>query len=247
MARYFLEVRYKGTNYSGFQIQENAATVQFEVEKALLVFYKEPIRLTGSSRTDAGVHARQNFFHCDTEQQMQTLHIYNINAILPADISLRSIRQVNSDAHCRFHAISRTYEYHIYNTKNPFLTNTAWYYPYHVDISLLNLVSACITGEHNFEAFSKRNSQVHTYICNVFQASWAETDEGLVFKIEANRFLRGMVRALTATQLKVGRKLIDIEGFKAIIESHDCKKADFSAPGHGLYLKEVKYPTGIFV
>src|SRR6476469_2086449 len=191
MSRYFIEVSYKGTRYSGFQIQDNAITVQSAVEKALAVFYKENISLTGSSRTDAGVHARQNFFHFDTGTEIKSEHIYNLNAILPPDITVSSIRKVHNEAHCRFDAISRVYKYYIYNKKNPFLNETAWFYPYSINTMLLEQTCAVITGEHNFERFSKRNTQVYTHLCNVKEANWIKNNETLVFTIEANRFLRG--------------------------------------------------------
>src|SRR5687767_13898210 len=128
--RYFLEVSYKGTNYAGFQVQQNARTIQYEVEKALSIYYQKSLSLTGSSRTDAGVHALQNFFHVDTEIAIADKHLYNLNSILPADIVLKSARLVEAGQHCRFDATSRHYKYYIYNSKNPFLRETAWFYPY---------------------------------------------------------------------------------------------------------------------
>jgi tRNA pseudouridine38-40 synthase len=247
MARYFIEVSYKGTRYSGFQIQENAATIQSELQTALQTFYREKFDLTGSSRTDAGVHALQNYFHFDTELNIGAEHMYNLNSILPHDVAIQSIRGVQPDAHSRFDAVSRSYEYRIYRKKNPFLTESAWYYPYAVELNALNKASESLIGEHNFQSFAKRNSQVHTYICTVKRAEWIIEGEKLIFKIEANRFLRGMVRGLTATLLKVGRQIIGFEEFKSILDSLDCTQADFSAPGHGLYLMEVKYPDEIFL
>src|SRR5215216_2897775 len=133
MHRYFLEVAYKGTNYSGFQIQHNANTIQAEVEKALAILLRQQINLTGSSRTDAGVHALQNFFHFDTEINITEKNLYNLNAILPNDIAAKGFHSVNNSRHCRFDAISREYRYFIYNKKNPFLQETAWYYPYKIN------------------------------------------------------------------------------------------------------------------
>lgn len=247
MSRYFIEVSYKGTRYSGFQIQNNAPTIQHELEKALSTFYKATISLTGSSRTDAGVHALQNFFHLDTELYISSDHVYNLNAILPADISVTSIRQVRGEAHCRFDATARTYKYYIYNKKNPFLTDAAWYYPYQISMNLLEECASLLIGEHNFEGFSKRNTQVHTHICTIAKANWVREKETLVFTVEGNRFLRGMVRALVATQLKVSRQHIGIEYFKSILANQSETSADFSAPGHGLFLTEVTYPSEIFL
>ena len=134
MPRYFLEVSYKGTNYSGFQTQKNANSVQDEVEKAFLILQKENVLLTGSSRTDAGVHALQNFFHFDFEGMINPQFVYKINAILPADIVVKRIIPVSPEAHCRFDAISREYKYFIYSQKNPFLSDRAFYFPYKLDI-----------------------------------------------------------------------------------------------------------------
>src|SRR5215468_6016544 len=133
MQRYFLELAYKGTSYSGFQVQHNANTIQAEIENALKILFKETFNLTGSSRTDAGVHALQNFFHLDTTVELTEKNLYNLNAILPQDIAVKAFYKVDSKAHCRFDAVSREYKYFLYNKKNPFLQDTAYYYPYKVD------------------------------------------------------------------------------------------------------------------
>jgi tRNA pseudouridine38-40 synthase len=247
MPRYFLELSYKGTAYSGFQVQQNALTIQSEVEKALRIFYHEEISLTGSSRTDAGVHAKQNFFHFDTDLKISAEQVYNLNAILPADISITSINQVIEDAHCRFSALSREYCYYIYNKKNPFLDETAWFYPYSTDISLLNKAAELVKGKHDFTSFAKRNTQVNNFICTIDQSEWKYEAGMLVYNVKANRFLRGMVRALVATMLKVGRQTITAADFTSIISAHDCSKADFSAPAHGLFLEKVEMPENIFI
>jgi tRNA pseudouridine38-40 synthase len=278
MQRYFIEVAYMGTHYSGFQVQQNANSVQAEVEKALNTLYKVrlravhgeagpaiqaeqagteapgnshlPITLTGSSRTDAGVHALQNYFHLDLPFALITnaeKDIYHLNAILPADIVIKSIRPVTSAAHCRFDALSREYHYHIYQQKNPFLAGRSYYYPYKLDFELLQQAAAELLNHQDFTSFSKRNSQVHTHICNLQQSRWQANENGLVYKVQANRFLRGMVRGLTGTMLLVGRKKITITEFKAIIDARDCAGADFSVPGHGLFLAKVVFPQNIAI
>jgi len=246
MPRYFLEVAYVGTNYSGFQIQQNAITIQQKIEEALTIFFKQTIPLTGSSRTDAGVHAKQNFFHFDFRENINSKVLYNINSILPNDIAVKNIFNVPPEAHCRFNAISRTYNYYIYKNKNPFLNNRAWYYPYPIDIQLLNEAATTILTYNNFEAFSKQNTQVNNFICNIQQSFWQQESETLMYHIQANRFLRGMVRALVATMLMIGRNQITIHQFKEIIESQNASNTNFSSPAHGLYLEKVEYPENLF-
>lgn len=246
MPRYFLEVAYVGTNYSGFQIQQNAVTIQQKIEEALTIFFKQTIPLTGSSRTDAGVHAKQNFFHFDFRENINSKVLYNINSILPNDIAVKNIFNVPPEAHCRFNAISRTYNYYIYKNKNPFLNNRAWYYPYPINIQLLNEAATTILTYNNFEAFSKQNTQVNNFICNIQQSFWQQESETLMYHIQANRFLRGMVRALVATMLMIGRNQITIHQFKEIIESQNASNTNFSSPAHGLYLEKVEYPENLF-
>jgi tRNA pseudouridine38-40 synthase len=241
MARYFLEVAYKGKNYSGFQSQENANTIQQEVEKAFRVLQRESVSLTGSSRTDAGVHALQNFFHFDFEDILHPQFVYKINAILPGDIVVKSVRSVADDAHCRFDAISRTYEYFIYRGKDPFLEDRAWYFPYTIDRDALQQSARVIMQYRDFTSFSKRNTQVKTFDCAILESAWTPREEGLVYRVRANRFLRGMVRALVATMLQVGRGTLTIDQFRAIIDAKDCTRASFAAPSHGLFLVEVCY------
>jgi len=241
MPRYFLEVAYKGTNYNGFQIQQNANTIQAEVEKSLQTLFKQNFDLTGSSRTDAGVHALQNFFHFDTDIVITAKHIYNLNAIIPNDIIVKKITQVADDKHCRFAAESREYKYHIYTSKNPFLEDRAYYFPYKLDVDLLHQAAAILLTYTDFTSFSKKHTQVNNFNCNIFISRWIEENDCLVFNVKSNRFLRGMVRALVATMLKVGRGQITIEQFKNIIESKDCASAFFDTPAHGLFLVKVDY------
>ena len=240
--RYFLEVAYKGTRYKGFQIQKNALTIQGEVEKAFEVLFKSTVELTGSSRTDAGVHARQNFFHFDWPGTFEQKWIYNLNAILPGDISIISVAKKNDEAHCRFDAVSRTYHYHVYQYKNPFIADRAYFYPYSVNIALLNSSAALLKEYTDFTSFSKKNTQVKTFNCSILQSEWIMKDDQLIYIVSANRFLRGMVRALTATMLKVGRGTISTDRFRSIIESKDCSNTWFDTPAHGLTLMQVSYP-----
>lgn len=247
MRRYFLELFYKGTNYSGFQSQHNANTIQAEVGKAMKVLLKKDVILTGSSRTDAGVHALQNFFHFDIDEGLPSSFVYNLNAILPGDISVRRIHPVHADAHCRFDAISREYTYYIYRTKNPFLADRSFFYPYKLDIDLMNEAATELMKHEDFTSFSKKRTQVKTFRCRIERSEWKQENGRLMYYVKGNRFLRGMVRALTATMLRVGRGKINMQEFISIIESKENRLADFSVPAHGLFLKRVNFPDGIFL
>ena len=243
MARYFIEVAYKGTEYAGFQIQQNANTIQAEIQKALHIYIRQVFVLTGSSRTDAGVHANQNYFHFDTDIQIDSdKTVYHLNAILPISIVVKKIFVVKNDAHCRFDAISRSYIYTIYQNKNPFLTETAFYYPYPLNKSLLDQSANAILGSHNFQAFSKKNTQVHTYQCTILSSEWHFEDNRIIYEVTGNRFLRGMVRGLVGTMLLVGKEKYSLQMFMDILESQSPSKTDFSTPAKGLMLQSVIFP-----
>ncbi len=253
MPRYFIDLSYKGTRYSGFQIQQNANTIQGEIEKAFQVLIRTPVTLTGSSRTDAGVHALQNFFHFDTilplyewlEIKGEAQFIYKINALLPPDIAIKQIHQMHPEAHARYDAISREYEYRIYKTKDPFLKDTGYYYPFKINIELIQEACKIIKNGTNFFAFSKTNTQVNNYNCTVSDSQWQAENQVHIYRIKANRFLRGMVRLLTATLLQIGRGKLTIEDLFLLLNS-SSKKCELSVPSNGLFLKEVAYPQNYF-
>ncbi len=257
MPRYFLELSYKGTQYCGFQSQQNANTIQAEVEKAIEILLKEKITLTGSSRTDTGVHAWQNYFHFDTSFPLQSwggvkeevagMHfVYKMNAILPGDIVIKQLLPVPGNAHCRFDAVSRAYDYYIYRQKDPFLKEIAFYFPYKMDLQKLELAALILRDTLDFTSFSKRNTQAKTFTCGILKSEWRLEKECLVYHVKANRFLRGMVRALTATMLKIGRGKLSPDEFREVIEAKDCTKASFAVPPQGLFLVSVEYPPGYF-
>ena len=245
MARYFIEVAYNGTNYAGFQIQQNANSVQAEIEKGLKIFYREEFQLTGSSRTDAGVHALQNFFHVDTDafpiQETIDNNIYNLNAILPDDIVIKKIYKVNDESHCRFDAITREYKYFVYKNKDPFIADKAYYYPYTLDLEKLQQAASILLEYTDFTTFSKKNTQVKTFICKLSKSEWTIIDNQFCYNVIGNRFLRGMVRGLVGTMLHVGTNKISINDFRKIIEAKDCTLADFSVPPHALFLVNIQY------
>jgi len=247
MRRYFLEVAYKGTNYSGSQVQQNANSIQAEIEKAFTVLQSSEVSLTGSSRTDAGVHALQNFFHFDYGGELHPHFTYKINAILPADIVVRKIIPVNNDAHCRFDAVSREYKYFIYQEKNPFLQDRAFYFPYTLEFGRMQETAEAVKDCTDFTSFSKRNTQAKTFICRIAESYWEQDNGSLIFHVTGDRFLRGMVRALVGSMLEVGRGKLTTSDFRDIVEARDRTGASFAVPPHGLYLVRVNYPDGFFL
>jgi tRNA pseudouridine38-40 synthase len=249
MPRYFIEVAYKGTNYSGFQIQQNANSIQAEIEKALKIFFKKDFELTGSSRTDAGVHALQNFFHFDNDEQLnfENDFQYNLNSLLPRDIVIKKIFPVKDNAHCRFDAVSREYKYFIYQQKDPFLQDTAFYYPYKLDLDKLNEAAQLIIKYNDFTSFSKRNTQVKNFLCMIEKSEWKIEGSLIVYNVIANRFLRGMVKGLAGTMLRIGTGKISLKQFSKIIEGKDSSKADFTPPSQGLFLSSVNYNFDLLV
>lgn len=246
MSRYFLEVSYKGTNYSGFQSQKNANTIQAEVEKAFEVLQKNKVVMVSSSRTDAGVHALQNFFHFDHDNELHQHFIYKMNAILPGDIVIKNVSKVSAEAHCRFDALSREYKYFIYSNKDPFLKDRSFYFPFPLDIEKMKEAGEIIKEYSDFTSFSKRNTQVKTFTCQITESIWESGENSFIYQVKANRFLRGMVRALVATMLQVGRNKISIQKFREIIEFKDCTQASFAAPSQGLFLIKIEFPDYIF-
>jgi tRNA pseudouridine38-40 synthase len=241
--RYFVEVSYDGTAFHGSQIQDNCNTVQGTLNQALSTILRNPIETFGASRTDEGVHALSNFYHFDIDKAITPQLQYKLNAILPPYLSVKQIYEcLKPDGNARFDAISRRYRYKIYHHKNPFYYRKGLYYPYPVQIDVLQQTAAAIPTFSNFETFSKKNTQSYTFLCKIYQSYWEQHEGELHYIVEANRFLRGMVRALVGTQLLIIRGKDTVEGFKQRILAQDCSLADFSVTGHGLYLESVNYP-----
>lgn len=244
--RYFIELSYNGTNYHGWQSQPNANTVQEELNNALATILREPVETVGCGRTDTGVHAKEFFVHFDSESlgighQSLGKVTSGLNAILPHDIALKRIIQVHTDAHARFDATLRSYEYHIHFEKDPFKLNRSWELRDKPDIALMNQAAKIIMDYTDFSCFSKSNTQTFTNNCKISRAEWVDNGDGLVFYISADRFLRNMVRAIVGTLILVGRKEMEPEGIRDIIESKNRSNAGTSVPACGLYLTEVKY------
>lgn len=246
MSRFFIEIKYDGTNYHGWQIQDNASSVQEEINKAFSTILQENIEVVGAGRTDAGVHAQQLFAHFDVESEFNIdKTLFKINKFLADDISCTSITKVDNDAHARFSATTRTYEYWITSNKNPFLQNKAYYLPFSVDLKLMNEGTKELLIHKDFSCFSRSKTDTFTNDCDITFAKWERKKECLVFTISANRFLRNMVRAIVGTMLEIGQEKIKVSDLATIIESKNRGNAGTSAPAHGLYLTEVKYPKEV--
>ena len=246
--RYFFEITYDGSNFSGWQNQANALGVQQVVEETLSKLLREKISIVGSGRTDAGVHCVQQFFHADLAREIDRQDLLvRLNSFLPKDIAIRAILPVLSTAHARYDARERTYEYHITVRKNPLLVGRAFYFFKKCDVALMNEAAALLLGEHDFTSFSKVKTDVNHFRCTVKKALWVKRGDLLIFTVSANRFLRGMVRATVGTLLDVGSQKISLKTFQSIIKSKDRKQAGMNVPADGLYLTSVKYPRSIFL
>ena len=246
--RYFFEITYNGRNYHGWQSQNNAVGVQAVVEKALRQLVREHVSIVGSGRTDTGVHCLQQFFHVDITKPIEPSYLLQrLNSFLPKDIAIRSIRKVKPDASARYAATERTYHYHITRVKDPLQEGLSFYFFKPVDLQTLQRATALLIGMHDFECFSKVKTDVDHFLCTIMKAGWTQKGHHLVFSITANRFLRGMVRAVVGTLLDTGTGKTSLEEFKAILKSRDRKKAGMNVPPDGLFLASVKYPRTIFI
>ncbi len=246
--RYFFEISYNGTAYHGWQNQANAVGVQEVVESALSKIFRTKIEIVGSGRTDAGVHCVQQFFHADLDKEIdEPTWLIKLNSLLPKDIAIRSIRPVKAEAHARYDAFERSYEYKITRVKDPLLIGQAYYFFKSLDVANMNRAAALLVGEHDFECFSKVKTDVNHFICTVKKVHWNQKGDLLVLNITANRFLRGMVRAIVGTLLDVGCGKISLEDFNGILKGKDRKKAGMNVPPEGLYLTSVKYHKKIFL
>ena len=249
MFRYFIKLSFDGANYHGWQSQDNANTVQAEVEKALSILLSYKIEITGCGRTDAGVHAKEFYAHFDHqtligEEIIKNL-VYRMNAILSNDISISDVFLVENNFHARFSAISRTYKYYVSRSKDPFNKNYSCSVFGNLDIEKMNAASAILFDFIDFTSFSKLHTDVKTNICLIMQAEWVEEGAMLVFTIKADRFLRNMVRAIVGTLLDVGRGKLSTEDFRKIIENKNRCDAGFSVPAKALFLEKIEYPAPI--
>lgn len=247
--RYFFSLSYWGEKYAGSQIQPHCRTVEGELNKAIGVLFPGT-KVVLSSRTDAGVHARENVCHFTTDSPVHDPNqfIHAMNGLTCNHISVRSLRLVHPQAHARFHAVARTYRYRLYQKKDPFLFKRAYFYPHPLPIDALNTLSKLLIGKSNFSAFCKKHTQLHSFDCTIDQAYWEDDSSGqTVFTVRANRFLRGMVRGLVASQLRVLRGKWSITQWENLLNLRILAQADFSVPGHGLYLEKICFPATVFL
>ena len=245
--RYFIDISYDGSNYHGWQIQPNADTVQHQINLAFSTILNEEINVLGAGRTDTGVHAKKMIAHFDTNQTIDFEKFkYRINGFLKNDISLNDIYKVKEDAHARFSAISRTYEYRVSRTKNPFSVNSYFLLR---DLDFQSMKKACkfLHGNHDYTSFAKLHSENYTNNCEVYIANWKEDENFLIFTIKANRFLRNMVRAIVGTLIEIGEGKISFSDIETILMSKDRAKAGYSAPANGLSLIDIEYPKEILI
>ncbi|MCQ2328965.1 MAG: tRNA pseudouridine(38-40) synthase TruA [Paludibacteraceae bacterium] len=240
--RYFVIFDYDGGQYCGWQKQPNGETIQSVMEKAFETILRDEISLTGAGRTDAGVHAKNMVAHFDFDGDFDCEQLAKrLNSLLPKDIAIREIKHVDSEAHARFDAKKRKYEYHILRKKNPFYRDysCAIYYP--LDIEIMNKGAEKLIGRKDFQSFSKVHTDVNNYYCEIYKAFWEERDDQMIFTIEANRFLRGMVRAIVGTLVDLGAGRINLEDLDKIIDSHDRCSAGQAMDAKGLFFVGAKY------
>lgn len=247
--RYFIELSYRGTNYHGWQLQPTGVSVQEVIEKALQTILRQRIGIIGSGRTDTGVHASQQFAHFDLEKSLANVGQlqHSLNSILPADIAIHRIFPVRPDDHARFTATSRYYQYQLIRRKNAFKSGLAYVFHPDLNVAAMNEAAERLRQYTDFESFSKVKTDVKTFRCAIAFAYWQQHENGdLTFHIKADRFLRGMVRAIVGTLLEVGQGRMTPDGFEAIIQANDRKQAGRAVPPEGLFLTEVEYPIEVF-
>ncbi len=246
--RYFIQLAFDGSRYCGWQRQDNAPTVQGEIENALSLLLKKPTAIIGCGRTDTGVHAKDFFAHFShpvlTPEQAEDI-AHRLNRMLPEDIAISEIFRVGAGAHARFSAVSRTYRYYVSTRKNPFTKAYRWSRPLLPDIVKMNNAAELLRGTQDFSSFAKLHAQTLTNICTVNQAYWEEIGSDLIFTITADRFLRNMVRAIVGTLWKLGIGQTDLAGFIETMQKKDRSAAGMSVPACGLFLEKVVYPDEI--
>jgi len=244
--RYFLKLSYFGKAYHGWQNQPDSISVQEVLEQNLSKVLPFSVAIVGAGRTDAGVHARQMFAHFDASEEFDFEDLaYKLNSMLPKDIAISEVFQVRKDAHARFDAVARSYEYHLLQYKDVFAYDQAWYFRYELDLEKMNKAAEILKEYSDFQCFSKSRTDVHTYNCRIDEAKWVEKNGKFIFYITADRFLRNMVRAVVGTLLEIGQGKQPLEYMHEVIKSKDRGKAGTSVPAHGLYLTRIEYPETI--
>ncbi|MBT5438444.1 tRNA pseudouridine(38-40) synthase TruA [Crocinitomicaceae bacterium] len=243
MKRYFFKISYDGTSYFGWQKQPKQVSIQETIEKDLSKIHSlKEMSIVGCGRTDAGVHAKEYYFHWECEKAINESDIkYKMNKMLPSGICIQDVFEVSGETHARFSAKERSYEYLINTSKNPFAANHSWYIHQKLDLDKMNDAASLLIGTKDFTSFAKIHTDVNNHICQLNYAKWVQKGNQITFEIRANRFLRNMVRAIVGTCVDVGLNKIQLEEFKRIIEAKNRQQASGSAPAKGLYLNKVTY------
>lgn len=247
--RYFLELRYSGAAYCGWQRQPHQPSVQQTLETAFTTLLRTPIEVVGAGRTDTGVNASYYVAHIEVPEQIEDTEqlLRKLNFMLPGDIAIATLTAVAEDAHARFSAREREYRYFIEPRKNPFTRNASWQYYVPLDVAKMNQAAAMLLEFEDFTSFAKLNSGNKTNICHLMQAVWTVDEQGvLCFTIRSDRFLRNMVRSVVGTLVDVGRERYTPEQFRAIIAARDLSMSSAGAPAQGLFLSDVRYPSDLF-
>ena len=247
--RFFIYFSYKGTAYHGWQFQPNGISVQEVLTQALCTILRTTLEITGAGRTDTGVHAKLMVAHFDVETDLPANLdlVSKLNSFLPNDIAVFKIVEVKTNAHARFDAISRRYEYHVVTRKNVFKNELAARGNLNLNFEAMNIAAKTLLEYRDFTSFSKLHTDVKTNNCVISHAEWTQQDEEWIFCIQADRFLRNMVRAIVGTLFEVGRNKMSVEEFRAVIEAKNRCKAGVSVPAHGLYLVDIQYPENLFL
>lgn len=245
--RYFVELSFDGTAFHGWQVQPGSRTVQGELIDKFSKFFREEVYVIGAGRTDTGVHATFMVAHFELDNEIESISdtLYKLNRFLPEDVALIDLYRVNEEAHARFSATERGYIYRIARKKSPFSPLFAWQFLRPLDVAKMNEAASKLLEYSDFACFCKADSDVNTTICDVRGAYWEQDGDEMVFHIQANRFLRNMVRAIVGTLVEVGEGKVTLEEFESILKSGSRSEAGPSAPGHGLYLSKVSYPDKI--
>jgi len=243
MQRYFIYLRFDGTNYCGWQVQPNGISVQGELQKAISIILRCDIKVVGAGRTDAGVHARNMVAHFDYDAEFDCCQLaYKLNRLLPKDISVDRIVPVDNEMHARFSAVTRTYHYYIHLSKNPFLRHYSCELHYALDFDLMNEAAGHLLGFDDFGAFCKSHTDVKTTLCKITEAKWVnDSGDCWHFRITADRFLRNMVRAIVGTLIEVGRQRLSVSDFNKVVLSKNRCDAGESMPGNALFLENIVY------
>lgn len=245
MQRYKAVIAYDGSRFSGYQVQPNARTVQEELEKALSSMHKgKPVKITGSGRTDAGVHAKGQVIHFDSQLALPSERwVKALNGLLPFDVAVRSVHPAEPGFHARFDAAGKKYKYFLYTdtVRDPFRHSYAAHYPYKLDISRIRSAAEFLTGTHDYTSFCSAKTEVTGKVRTVHSIGIEETLGGLIFTFSGNGFLYNMVRIMVGTLLDVGAGKLAVEEVPGILAARDRTLAGKTAPAEGLYLWEVYY------